>query len=303
MRFRIIAAGILLFMATQIQAAPDLNSGSRYLEVYLKINDAEHLEAKGDLAGALKDFQECHGKLLAIQTDNPNWETALVGHRIQDCRAKILDLEGKLKMQPDIGTPTQEATIHYPWKSGVVADVFFIGKDGKVSSAWDKDWVKTNGGIDSPSNRNGFATAGHASKINPFYVALPFNDLAHPELAVDWVPRGWPRASSKGQPISACKDRWVWIKTADGRSCYAQWEDAGPGADDDAEYVFGSGLPKDKDKPALSVSPGVADYLGLSRDNKNPSLVSWRFVDNADVRPGAWLKYDEQAVIYAGMNR
>jgi len=303
MRALILTAVAFLFFSSLGFAEQDLDTGRTYLEVYLKINDAEHLEQTGDLAGALKDFKECREKLLGIQKDNPNWEAALVGHRIDDCRAKILDLEGKLKIPSDVDSPAKEAAIQYPWKSSVIVDVFYIGKDGNVSSAWDKDWVKTNGGIDSPDNRNGYAVAGHASKVNPFYVALPFNDLAHPELVEDWVPRSWRRASGNGQPVSACKDRWVWIKTVDGRNCFAQWEDAGPGADDDVEYVFGSGLPKDKHKPALSVSPGVADYLGLSHDNKNPSLVSWRFVDNADVRPGAWLKYDEQAVIYAGMKK
>jgi hypothetical protein len=31
-------------------------------------------------------------------------------------------------------------------------------------------------------------------------------------------------------------------------------------------------------------------------------VVSWRFADEADVRPGAWLKLDEQAVMYTAMH-
>lgn len=117
------------------------------------------------------------------------------------------------------------------------------------------------------------------------------------------MPKSWSRLPENGKAVSSCKDRWICIKNAEGRSCYAQWEDAGPGADDDAVYVFGDSAPKVNDKPALSVSPAVADYLGLRGNAQKSSQVSWRFVDDADVRPGAWLKYDEQALLYAEMNK
>ena len=44
----------------------------------------------------------------------------------------------------------------------------------------------------------------------------------------------------------------------------------------------------------------VAAYLDMGQVN---STVAWRFVDDADVRPGAWMKLDEQAVIYMAMHR
>ncbi len=31
--------------------------------------------------------------------------------------------------------------------------------------------------------------------------------------------------------------------------------------------------------------------------------MSWRFVDDEDVPPGQWLKYDEQAVIYTALHQ
>jgi len=314
----ILASGILISFSGLVLAAPDLDSGHRYLEVYLKISEAEHLEKKSDLASALKDFKECYGGLLAIHTDNPDWETALVEHRLEDCRAKVLDLQDKIttglnsphpngdtlaKNRAAFPDPIKESVTTYPWKSNVIAGLFWIGKEGVTRSAWDDNWVKTNGGVDSPDDRNGYSTAGHASKLNPFYVALPFNDIAHPEMAQKWLPTRRHREPENGKPVSTCKDRWVWIKNADGQSCFAQWEDAGPFGDDDAGYVFGKGAPKANGKPALSVSPAVRDYLQLNGSDEKPALVSWRFVDDADVPPGAWLKYDEQALIYVEMNK
>src|ERR1700761_4073830 len=81
----------------------------RYLDIYLKINDAEHLEKQGDFRGALDDFQDCYDKLAKIHAENPDWEKALVLHRMDDCKAKILDLQGKESMQappPPLPAPT-----------------------------------------------------------------------------------------------------------------------------------------------------------------------------------------------------
>src|SRR5580658_522296 len=64
-----------------------------YLNIYLKINDAQHLEQQGDYRGALDDFKDCYAKLAKIHESDPNWETALVTHRMADCQAKILELE------------------------------------------------------------------------------------------------------------------------------------------------------------------------------------------------------------------
>jgi tetratricopeptide (TPR) repeat protein len=71
----------------------------RYLDIYLKINDAEHLEKQGDFRGALDDFKDCYAKLAKIHQSDPNWESALVVHRMDDCKAKILDLQPKADAQ------------------------------------------------------------------------------------------------------------------------------------------------------------------------------------------------------------
>ena len=100
--------------------------------------------------------------------------------------------------------------------------MFWIGR-GRIDhqlhrltsrSAWDENWRSSNRGSDTPNNRNGYASADHASTVNTFYVALPFNDLAFPDKAREWVPRAWHRPNKDGKQVSACKDRWVEIKNS-----------------------------------------------------------------------------------------
>ena len=55
----------------------------RYLAIYLKIDEAEHLEAKEDFRGALEEFEDCYAKLEQIHESDPRWESALVGHRLR----------------------------------------------------------------------------------------------------------------------------------------------------------------------------------------------------------------------------
>jgi hypothetical protein len=197
----------------------------------------------------------------------------------------------------------------YPWKTNIITTMFWIGEGStpissttNVQSSWDQDWLPDNHGSDSPYNRNGYAAGNHASTLNPFYVALPFNDLAFPDKAHEYLPPGWYRPPRDGKQVSACKDRWVEIKNAQGRTCYAQWEDVGPLRYDHAEYVFGSERPIGigDDHAGLDVSPAVAQYLGIDGKNR---ITSWRFVDDEDVRPGYWLQLDEQAVLFSALHQ
>jgi len=197
----------------------------------------------------------------------------------------------------------------YPWKTNILTTKFWIGEGStpisstdNVKSSWDEEWLEKNRGSDNPNDRNGYAAGSHASTLNPFYCALPFNDLAFPDKARAYLPRGWYRRPEDGRQVSACKDRWVEIRNSNGDVCYAQWEDVGPLRYDDAEYVFGGERPTGLggDRAGLDVSPAVADYLGLSDHNR---YMSWRFVDEDQVRPGAWLKLDEQAVIFTALEQ
>ncbi len=315
MRVHIPIAVFFLWMPALLSADP-VPLQQQYLDVYLKINDAEHLERRGDYSNAAKVFQDCFDRLGAIHQAAPDWESSLVLHRMEDCRTKIIELDGKIgDLAPVAGSAPSSAPaapapslilpekshVSYPWKKDITAALFWIGEDGSKGSAWDPNWTKTNGGADAPDSRNGFVSADHAGRVNPFYIALPFNDLTFPDKAKDWVPHSWRRAPEEGKTVSACKDRWVWIKNSMGRSCFAQWEDVGPSGNDDAEYVFGSEPPKAKGKPGISLSPAVAQYLGIG-DANDPGVVAWKFVDEQDVPPGQWLKYDEQALIFAAMH-
>jgi hypothetical protein len=199
-------------------------------------------------------------------------------------------------------------TRNYPWKSDIITTVFWIGEGGSalssttnVQSAWDMNWIHHNGGTDDPdemSRMSGYSSLTHASTLNPFYVALPFNDLAYPEKAERWLPSGWYKPTRHGEKaVSACQGRWVEIKTRSGRVCYAQWEDVGPLVSDHAEYVFGPERPDTLTRAGLDVSPAVAKYLGFD----STALTSWRFVDNGDVQPGMWLRYDEQAILFQAL--
>jgi hypothetical protein len=205
--------------------------------------------------------------------------------------------------------PIRAAHNLYPWRSYIVTTEFWIGEGStpissttNVQSSWDEEWLQKNHGTDSPYNRNGYAAGNHASTLNPFYCALPFNDLAFPDMARQYLPRGWYRHPVDGKQVSACQHRWVEIKNSSGLVCYAQWEDVGPLTYDDAAYVFGGERPRGlgSDHAGLDVSPAVYEYLGL---NDRSHLTAWRFVDEADVRPGAWLKLDEQAVIFTALEQ
>jgi hypothetical protein len=198
---------------------------------------------------------------------------------------------------------SRKRTQTYPWKVGIVTTVFWIGEDASAvsnannhASAWDLNWEHNNGGADDQYDLNGYASAEHASMLNPFYVALPFNDLAYPDEAARWLPSNWSRPPRRdGKAVSACQGRWVEIKNRAGRVCFAQWEDVGPLVTDNAEYVFGPERPSAR--AGLDVSPAVAKYLGID----STAYTSWRFVDDEDVQPGMWLRYDEQALLFRAL--
>lgn len=287
-----------------------------YLQLYTALNEAERVEKNGDTAKALSGYEACYEQLVKIRQADQDWEPVLVKSRMDDCRAKVIRLEYSLGIplnSPPATGAAASAAVHpanapfvfnnwppdqrseiYPWKNSIVTTVFWIGK-GSSASGWDPNWERNNGGGDNEFSLSGYAPKQHASTLNPFYVALPFNDLTHPELAARWLPRGWYKPPCDGKAVSARKNRWIELKSQSGRCCFAQWEDVGPAKTDDAAYVFGSDRPIGK--RGLDVSPAVAKYLGFT----SGSSLSWRFVDNDGVPPGLWLRYDEQAVLFRAM--
>jgi hypothetical protein len=160
------------------------------------------------------------------------------------------------------------------WKQNIGATVFSVGEParendpGNLQSAWDQDWINT------------------ARTLNPFYVALPYNDVQNghtkPEArrVIPWFTTAFVR---DGQ--SVLKDRWIAIRKGN-LVCYAQWEDVGPFRVDHWQYVFGSERPRpNKNRDAgIDVSPAVRDFLGMS----GMDSCDWRFASEKEIPPGPW---------------
>jgi hypothetical protein len=193
-------------------------------------------------------------------------------------------------LAPDLSIRCDESSSCYPWKMAIVSTVFWIGETGSgptnTRSAWDKNWVGRYGGIDDPVRRSGYRPAGFRPRENPFYVALPYCDMAGGRLkpeAAKVVP--WFVERFCGLGSSVCKGHWLEIRLG-AKICYAQWEDVGPFYTDSASYVFGDERPSPNVNhgAGIDVSPAVRDYLRLG----SFGLVDWRFVEPADVPPGPW---------------
>ncbi|KAB2640326.1 MAG: hypothetical protein DVB26_06010 [Verrucomicrobia bacterium] len=197
----------------------------------------------------------------------------------------------------------------YPWRLHVTITTFWIGElpsarnpVANLKSSWDQNWVANYGGYDDPDPAKRLANFASGEfrpkafvpKLNPFYVALPYNDVVsthqHKSEASRVIPWFGRLRPEPGETV--CKDRWLQIYNGS-RSCYAQWEDCGPWVTDDWEYVFGSKAPQttQNGSAGLDVSPAVRDYLALQSGKK----VHWRFVEASQVPSGPWKKYGSAA--------
>jgi hypothetical protein len=201
------------------------------------------------------------------------------------------------------------AHILYPWKTHVTCTIFWVGESPSArnpkpnnKSSWDQHWSLNYGGYDDPNPANRivnhttgeFRPKGFIPKLNPFYIALPYNDVlsssSHKPEAARVIP--WFARMNPDPGKTVCKGRWIQIYRG-GRSCFAQWEDCGPGMTDDWEFVFGSKPPKttQNDSAGIALSPATRDYLGLKSGEK----VHWRFVEAAQVPFGPWTKYGQKS--------
>lgn len=200
---------------------------------------------------------------------------------------------------PRVSAPTlpRLGYTRYPWKTDITATVFWVGEQPTANnptpnhkSSWDTEWAKNYGGYDDPDPLKrgaNYCPVGFTPGLNPFYVALPYNDcIDHrthkPEAArvIPWFKERFVKAGK-----SVLRGTWVAIRHGN-RVCYAQWEDCGPFVTDDHEYVFGNARPKNPSNKGagIDVSPAVRDFLGLSGNGK----CDWRFVDLHEVPAGPW---------------
>ena len=138
-----------------------------------------------------------------------------------------------------------------------------------MRAAWDSHWAENYGGYDDPdvTQRRNFIPVAFTPRQNPFYFALPYNDVTRgnqkPEAKV-LIP--WFRQTFVQEGHTVCKDRWIAISHGN-RVAYAQWEDCGPFRTDHYQYVFGTEKPRPNlnGGAGLDVSPAVRD---LHRDGQ-----------------------------------
>jgi hypothetical protein len=237
------------------------------------------------------------GLAAYAQSDSPYATAADFARYARELREKAL-----LKVEPQVFVPTSSrpTTQRFPWKTNIVTTVFWVGEQAGDNnpvpnnrSSWDLNWTANYGGYDNPdsSRRRDYIPAGFTPRLNPFYCALPYNDVSHgqfkPEapLVIPWFKQGY---AGPGQ--SVCQHRWVAIRRGN-RTCYAQWEDCGPFRTDHYQYVFQNERPKPNLNrgAGLDVSPAVRDYLHLQPTD----VTDWKFVDVADVPVGPWRSYGE----------
>ncbi len=208
------------------------------------------------------------------------------------------------KMEPRVQIPTSgRATFNrgrYPWKTNIITTVFWVGERPTArnptpnhASSWDPKWMNSFGGYDDPdpNRRRGFVPAAFIPQQNPFYCALPYNDVTRgttkPEsrFVIPWFNQTFERPGK-----SVCRGRWIAIRKGN-RVAYAQWEDCGPFRTDHWQYVFGKEAPKPNINggAALDVSPAVRDYLGM----RSKDVCDWKFVEFHEVPVGPWSRYGE----------
>lgn len=205
---------------------------------------------------------------------------------------------------PKVFAPTQPRTSYtrYPWRRNIVATVFWIGEKPSHrnptpnnKSSWDRAWESNFGGYDDPdeSNRQDYRPKKFIPRQNPFYIALPYNDIESgtyktKKSAKEAVPWFKKRFEQEGHTV--LKGQWLAIRRGS-KVCYAQWEDCGPFETDDWEYVFGDKRPNNpkNDGAGLDVSPAIKTYLGFA----TKAVCDWRFVDEEEVPEGPWRDYGD----------
>ena len=193
------------------------------------------------------------------------------------------------------GTPRSR----FPWRRDIMATVFWVGErptprnpTPNHASSWDPRWQISYGGYDDPNPANrttSYRPKAFIPRQNPFYVALPYNDLQRGRTKTEArrvIPWFKQRFIREGR--TTLKGQWLVIHNKN-RFCFAQWEDCGPFSTDDWPYVFGRSRPRNRANNAagIDVSPAVRDYLRI----KGAAKVDWRFVSSKEVRSGPWKYY------------
>lgn len=230
--------------------------------------------------------------------------------------ARMLRENALFKYEPQVFVPSTGASSvastpargifssRYPWKENIVTTVFWIGElptknnpTPNHASSWDSNWASNYGGYDDPdtTHRRGFIPAAFVPRQNPFYCALPYNDVTRGSTKAEAkVVIPWFRQAFEQEGHTVCKGRWIAIRHGN-RVAYAQWEDCGPFRTDHYQYVFGNAvpLPNLNGGAGLDVSPAVRDALGM---DSTRDVCSWKFVEVNEVPPGPWRQYGDNNI-------
>jgi hypothetical protein len=206
----------------------------------------------------------------------------------------------------------------YPLHTGIVATTFWVGEifdphspDGsQVISTYDAFWMRHYGGCDGVITHgsceterrvaaDGFFPTRMTPRENPFYLDLPFDDINNPAVfsrraqLIPWAHDPGYAGHANDPAFSYMKNHWVRL-TRDGRTCYGQIEDAGPGVYEDYPYVFGTADRRPASRlyngAGLDVSPALTGCLGFTELNGDDDRLNWQFVDKVDVPPGPWTR-------------
>ena len=240
------------------------------------------------------------------------YQPASLGRRL---RRTILYLALLVLVMVPNSTAAGDPGGRYPWHTGIVATTFWVGEifdptaaDGsQVYSTYNQDWESSYGGCDgvlSPTcsteartAANGYWPTAMTPKENPFYLDLPYDDVNDPiafaERAgvIPWANDPGYAGQATNRGFSYMKNRWVRI-SMNGRVCYGQIEDAGPGQYHDSAYVFGLNdarpVNKNFNGAGMDVSPAINGCLGFRELDGENDVVSWQFVDESDVPAGPW---------------
>jgi hypothetical protein len=127
-------------------------------------------------------------------------------------------LRGRVALGAADGDTQGERSDPYPWKLGIVTTIFWVGERpgghnpvANRSSAWDKHWSANYGGYDNPdpAARRHYIPVRFVPRQNPFYFALPYNDVVghHTKREAAWVIP-WCNEAFVRDGQSVLKGRW-----------------------------------------------------------------------------------------------
>ncbi len=205
------------------------------------------------------------------------------------------DQAASLSMPPPTPSPSPDPTQNLDESYHLtLATFFWVGEPAdesngyidNVKSAWDSSWMTHFGGLDDPEDRCGYHPCSFTPLENPFYFALPYNDLDAAGLRKDSA-RQIPWFKTAQDQKSVLKNTWIEVRYFD-QTCYAQWQDVGPFETDDFDYVFGEEPPQNQlgVKAGLDLSPAMRDCLKMTTNDR----VGWKFVEGEEVPAGPWTE-------------